>query len=104
MLRPRGAANVSWVPHQAIIGRWPMVGTTGAKAKSKINDLCTLTGHSGALIAQRNIRWCPDHRKDVFGISLPEVAEPPEQAIAALFRAKLRVRNMNRLLHPSWMT
>jgi hypothetical protein len=29
----------------------PMVGTTGATVSNKINHLCPLTGHSGALIA-----------------------------------------------------
>ena len=36
-----------------------MVGTTGAKAKNKINDLCPLTGYSGALIANGNFQRCP---------------------------------------------
>jgi len=36
-----------------------MVGTTGAKAQNKINDLYTLTGHSSALIANGNFQRRP---------------------------------------------
>ena len=39
-----------------------MVGTTGAKAKNKINDLCILTGYLGALIANGNFQRRQPHR------------------------------------------
>ena len=38
-----------------------VVGTTGAKVKNKINDLYTLTGYSGALIANGNFQRRPPH-------------------------------------------
>jgi len=48
-----------------------MVGTTGAKVKNKINDLCTLTGHSGALIANGNFQRRPPHPRVRVGCQLP---------------------------------
>jgi hypothetical protein len=63
-----------------------MVGTTGAKVKNKINDLCTLTGHSGALIANGNFQRRPPHPRVKLGCQLtPEIAAPPEQVIANSF-------------------
>jgi hypothetical protein len=38
------------------VGRVERTGTTGPKAKNKINDLCPLTGYSGALIANGNFQ------------------------------------------------
>ena len=46
---------------QAVIGRWRIVGTTGAKTKNKINNLVPLTGCSGALILNGNF-WRRPHR------------------------------------------
>jgi hypothetical protein len=39
-----------------------MVGTTGTEVKNKINELCALTGYSGALIANGNFQRRPHHR------------------------------------------
>jgi hypothetical protein len=44
-----------------------MVGATGAKVTNKINDLCTLTGYSGALIANGNFQRRPPHPRVKLG-------------------------------------
>jgi hypothetical protein len=50
-------------------GEW-VVDTTGAKAKNKINDLCILTGYSGALIANGNFQRRPPHPSVRLGCQL----------------------------------
>jgi hypothetical protein len=45
-------------------------GTTGAKVNNKINDLCTLTGYSDALIANGNFRRRPPHPRVKLGCQL----------------------------------
>jgi hypothetical protein len=47
-----------------------MVGTTGAKVKNKINDLCALTGYPGALIANGNFQRRPPHPRVKLGCQL----------------------------------
>jgi hypothetical protein len=47
-----------------------MVGATGAKVKNKINDLCTLTSYSGALIANGNFQRRPPHPRVKLGWQL----------------------------------
>jgi hypothetical protein len=47
-----------------------VVGTTGAKVKNKINDLCTITGYSGALIANGSFQRRPPHPRVKLGCQL----------------------------------
>lgn len=47
-----------------------MVGATGAKVTNKTNDLCTLTGYSGALIANGNFQRRPPHPRVKLGWQL----------------------------------
>jgi hypothetical protein len=47
-----------------------VAGTKGAKVTNKINDLCTLTGYSGALIANGNFPAGPPHRRVELGYQL----------------------------------
>jgi hypothetical protein len=52
------------------VGEEGMVGATGAKVKNKINDLCTLTGYSGALIANGDFQRRPPHPRVKLGWQL----------------------------------
>jgi hypothetical protein len=52
------------------VGRVERRGTTGAKVKNKINDLCTLTGYSGALIENGNFQRRPPHPRVKLGRQL----------------------------------
>ena len=60
---PAQTAYLSLMGKYAVRQDW-VVGTTGAKAKNKINDLCTLTCYSGALIANWNFQRRPPRRRD----------------------------------------
>jgi hypothetical protein len=66
-----GKNSLSELDEKYPLSRDWVVGTTGAKAKNKINDLCTLTGYSGALIANGNFQRRPPHPRvsHSFGLS-----------------------------------
>jgi hypothetical protein len=66
--------------------RPPAWDPTGAKVNNKINDLCTLTSYSGALIAKGKFQRRPPPPKGwVWLPASPEVAAFPEQLIANSF-------------------